>query len=77
MRSEVKRVEDLSPAETEAMLALLDAHFTCVTREAFTKDLAEKEWALLVRDAAGEIRGFSTACRLTVDGCGPNAELRT
>ena len=74
MRSEVKRVEDLTPAETEAMLALLDAHFTSVTREGFAKDLAEKEWALLVRDKAGEIRGFSTACRLTVDGCGPDGE---
>ena len=74
MRSEVKRVPDLTPSETEAMRALLEAHFTGVTREGFAKDLSEKEWALLVRDAAGEVRGFSTARLLTVEGCGPDGE---
>lgn len=59
MRSRLVRREDLTVAEREAMLALLDAHFLGVTPERFAADLAEKNWALLLEED-GRLQGFST-----------------
>jgi hypothetical protein len=53
------RREDLTAAEREAMLVLLQAHFEGVAPERFERDLAAKTWALLLEDA-GHLRGFST-----------------
>jgi hypothetical protein len=53
------RREDLTAAERDAMLALLQAHFEGVTPERFERDLAAKSWALLLEDE-GHLRGFST-----------------
>jgi len=38
-------------------------------RQQFERDLAEKEWAILLRDAANRVQGFSTLMRmsLTID----------
>jgi hypothetical protein len=60
LHAEVVPIADVS-AETRArMFALMDAHYACVRREHFDRDLSEKQWALLVQDIAGEVRGFST-----------------
>lgn len=59
MRSRLVRREDLDDSEKEAMLGLLSAHFSGVTRERFESDLAEKNWALLLEED-GRLRGFST-----------------
>lgn len=59
MRSRLVRREDLTPAERESMLALLDAHFLGVAPERFAADLAEKNWALLLEED-GRLQGFST-----------------
>jgi len=53
------RREDLTAAERDAMLTLLQAHFEGVTAESFAADLAAKTWALLLEDE-GHLRGFST-----------------
>ncbi len=50
----------LSEAQRDAMYELLCDHFEGVTRGVFENDLAEKEWAVLLEDAEGRIRGFST-----------------
>jgi hypothetical protein len=53
------------------MFSLLGHYFTNITRNEFESDLAEKEWAILLRDTAtGHIKGFSTLMRLQtmVDG---------
>lgn len=52
--------DDVSAAERDAMFALLDTHFENVTREQFDADLAAKNWVILLRDAAGDLAGFST-----------------
>lgn len=44
----------------EAMFTLLTAHFAGVDREVFARDLDEKTAAILLRDTAGSLRGFST-----------------
>jgi hypothetical protein len=54
----VPRVE-LTRSERASMVRLLDAHFDGVTPAVFARDLGEKNWVLLLEDAAG-LRGFST-----------------
>lgn len=63
-RSEALPVTMLSDAEREQMFLLLTDYFQSVTRLRFERDLAEKESAVLLRDDAGTIKGFSTIMRL-------------
>ena len=51
---------DLTVAQRDAMYELLCDHFERVTRSVFENDLAEKNWAVLLEDSGGRIRGFST-----------------
>lgn len=53
-------IVDVSAETRTRMFALMDAHYTHVRREQFDRDLDEKQWVILVRDAAGIVRGFST-----------------
>lgn len=50
----------LTRTNEQAMYRLLTSHFDGVTREQFRHDLNEKNWAVLVEDEAGVLRGFST-----------------
>ena len=71
LEGDVRRVEELSRAEHGQMYALLSQYFANTTRRGFERDLAEKEWVILLADSAsGHIRGFSTMMRLraVVDG---------
>lgn len=62
--SEVVPVVALGAREREQMFLLLTDYFEGVTRQRFESDLAEKESAVLLRDDAGTIKGFSTIMRL-------------
>jgi hypothetical protein len=49
------------------MYHLLARYFTNVTRLQFDRDLAEKEWVILLADpSSGQIQGFSTLMRLQI-----------
>jgi hypothetical protein len=62
---QVVRVSELTARELEQMYALLARYFAGVTRQQFESDLAEKEWAIVLRDALNEgVQGFSTLMRL-------------
>ena len=50
----------LTSAQRAAMLAILDANFSNVTPEQFSRDLAEKNWVILIHDEAGHLVGFTT-----------------
>jgi hypothetical protein len=50
---------ELSPAVRASMFRLLGEHFTNVTLEQFSRDLAEKQMAMLL-ERDGELVGFST-----------------
>src|SRR5215471_5105212 len=64
---QVVPVSDLTLAARDAMHALLARYFLGVSRHGFDTDLAEKEWAILLRDrASSSIEGFSTLMRLRV-----------
>jgi hypothetical protein len=63
---------ELSEAQRSRMLALLAAYFENVDRRQFDHDLAEKEWVVILSDAAtGVIQGFSTLMRVQ---CQANGE---
>jgi hypothetical protein len=51
---------DLTPAQRDAMRALLADHFEGVRPDVFDHDLAAKDWAVLLEDPDGRILGFST-----------------
>ena len=51
---------ELPDEARDHMCALLDRHFAGVTREQFERDLAEKNWVLLLHGADGALVGFST-----------------
>jgi hypothetical protein len=55
--------EQLTAAERAAMHALLDAHFDGVSAAQFERDLAEKNWIILLEQpgaGGAALRGFST-----------------
>lgn len=51
---------ELSSLQRREMFALLSAHFEGVTRDRFESDLAEKNWAVLLRGDDDSLLGFST-----------------
>ena len=56
----IPRVE-LSDAEIQSMFSVFGENFNGVTQEIFERDLANKNWVILLRDAeTKEIEGFST-----------------
>jgi hypothetical protein len=64
MRAETTTVNRLSSAEAGQMFSLYSAYFEATAETIFRKDLAEKEYVILLRDAAGSIQGFSTGAVL-------------
>jgi len=67
----VQRPETLTVTQRRRMYELLAAYFQQADFAQFEGDLAEKEWVVLLTDAAlGQIQGFSTLMQLsdTVDG---------
>ncbi|MCA1769889.1 MAG: hypothetical protein LC652_08045 [Halomonas sp.] len=50
----------LTPAERAAMLTLLERHFDGISPAQFALDLAEKQWVILLNDAAGALMGFTS-----------------
>jgi len=42
------------------MYALMERYYSNVSRAVFDRDLSEKEWCILLTDASGRVKGFST-----------------
>jgi hypothetical protein len=57
---EVCAAAHLGRADRDRMYALFDACYDRVSRGAFEADLSGKSSVVVMRDAAGEVRGFST-----------------
>ena len=60
LHAEVLPIAGITADTRECMFALMDAHYAHVRREHFDRDLNEKQWAIIVHDTAGNVRGFST-----------------
>lgn len=67
-RSDVVRRAELTRRDRDAMFALYTTYFATGDRVTFERDLAEKDWVILLFDAGGGIDGFSTLMRLHVAG---------
>jgi hypothetical protein len=59
-RAENRATADLGPDQRQSMLDLLRSSFTGVDPAAFLEDLLEKQGAILLKDAQGNLLGFST-----------------
>lgn len=66
MKSQLVPVGDLTAGDRAEMFYLLQRHFSGVRIDVFQADLREKNWALLLRDGAGELKGFSTILFYTI-----------
>ena len=53
-------LEEVTLAQREEMLALMQRHYVNVRRAVFEADLAEKRWVILIHDADESLCGFST-----------------
>ena len=60
MKSQLVPVLEISAGDRAGMFHLLQQHFSGVRIDIFQADLVEKNWALLLRDEAGSLKGFST-----------------
>ena len=64
----VREVRGIVEVERNQMFCLMDRYFDNVRRKSFERDLAEKEWAILLNDAETKnVRGFSTLMRIRTD----------
>jgi hypothetical protein len=70
IQSEIVPVAEIAPASIRAMYDIFARHYDCVSQEQFMQDLSEKDCALILRNAAGAICGFSTqkVFRVSVGG---------
>ncbi len=60
----------LRSVEVEEMFGLYSAYFEATSEPAFREDLAEKDYVIVLRDAASRIRGFSTGKVIELPGEG-------
>jgi hypothetical protein len=67
-RSSVIRRAELTRRDRDAMFALYTTYFATTDRVTFERDLAEKEWVILLCDDDGNIDGFSTLMRMRAGG---------
>src|SRR5271166_1431735 len=68
MNGDLMRVECLRPDRRDGMFALMVRHFENIRRSTFDRDLAEKDWVILLSDPdTGALRGFSTQMLFKVD----------
>ncbi len=65
-RSDVVLRASLTRRDRDAMFALYTTYFATADRITFERDLAEKEWAILLFGDGGAIEGFSTLMRMRV-----------
>ena len=68
LRSDVVRRAELTRRDRDAMFALYTTYFATADRVTFERDLAEKEWVILLCDDDGAIEGFSTLMCLRTGG---------
>src|SRR5437588_923328 len=61
---------ELGPPMADRLYELFARHYRHVDRPSFDRDQAEKDWVLLLADAAGAVQGFTTLKLYDVEFCG-------
>lgn len=64
LECQVRTPEQLAAVDRQQMYRLMMEYYENVDHSDFERDLAEKEWAILMQDSAGSILGFTTLMRL-------------
>lgn len=65
LTGQVQSARKLTSQQREEMYVLMSHYFANVSRPHFERDLAEKEWVILLKDSvSARIQGFSTLMRL-------------
>jgi len=67
LRHEILRPEEVSPGLVQRLFALMTSCYEAVSWASFMDDLSGKTWVIILRDSAGEARGFSTQQVETVE----------
>jgi len=69
LQAKVVPIPEVTDAQIERMLALMNAHYENVSDYSFRTDLARKNWVIILEDGAG-IQGFSTQSlsQMTIQG---------
>lgn len=70
MQAQLVSIDELSESDRHAMYALLNCHFEGVRQPVFESDLVAKNWAILLRDERGSLKGFSTLLIYPTDFAG-------
>ncbi len=68
LQARVRRVRSLTLRELGAMWALFETSYAGARREAFEADLREKDHVIVLKDASGQVQGFSTLLKLESAG---------
>ncbi|HEX2081514.1 MAG TPA: hypothetical protein VHG08_27670 [Longimicrobium sp.] len=66
LRASIVASHAIDAATRDAAFALFRAHYEGADRERFERDLGEKQRVILLRDARGALRGFSTVLQRDV-----------
>lgn len=64
------RIAEIPDRDAAEMCVLMQRYYRNVTWDRFYRDLREKDWAIVFRDAAGAIMGFSTLLITEFDAAG-------
>jgi hypothetical protein len=70
LRAQVVPVPELEACVRRAMYALYERYYAQTDARAFNDDLDGKQQVLLMHDAGGQLRGFSSLCVLRLGGTG-------
>ena len=60
LHGKIVKTQSLSEKETEPMYALMETYYDDMNRDAFLRDLNDKDACILLLDASGAVKGFST-----------------
>jgi hypothetical protein len=60
LNAEIISVDGIGNRQIDEMFRLYSRYYEPACSSTFEKDLREKEWALVLRDECGRVRGFST-----------------
>ncbi|HNV68741.1 MAG TPA: hypothetical protein PKO06_03525 [Candidatus Ozemobacteraceae bacterium] len=66
LRGSIVRVAEIATSVRDAMFGLMDEAYV-VGRESFLADLAAKDWAILLHDQQGGLRGFTSLAVMDAD----------
>src|SRR5262245_12262679 len=72
LEASIVPVRTLAAIDCEKMYSLFEQYYECVTFDRFLSDLRKKDDVIVLRDDDGDIQGFSTLKKISVNVRGRN-----